>query len=125
MKERIRLKQLLQSKKNHNRRYFLLEEGSTKTPFLIWFDSGIDKAKAPVTSNRVTVGCLWGRKHSVKSNGHTWDEVLHHVHVWQRVDARVWAGLVNVRQAREAVLAVDVHRTRATNTLTTAPAGKQ
>jgi len=48
------------------------------------------------------------------------DEVLHNIHVGKRVNLCVLIFIaVDATEARESILAVNVHRTRATNTLST------
>lgn len=49
--------------------------------------------------------------------GQVGHQVLHHVHVRQRVDLGGLAALVDVAQASQGVLAVDVHRAAATDAL--------
>ena len=54
--------------------------------------------------------------------GHVWHEILDHVHVWQRVELHgVRARLIDVRQAREGVGPVDIHRAATANALAAAP----
>lgn len=51
--------------------------------------------------------------------GEIGDQILHNEHVWERVDDSGVGVLVDVAETGEGVGAVDVHRTGATNTLTT------
>jgi hypothetical protein len=48
--------------------------------------------------------------------GHIRHQVLEDIHVWQRIDLHSGRGfLINVTEACQGVLSVDIHRTRATD----------
>jgi len=50
--------------------------------------------------------------------GHIWHQVLDNVHVWEWVDlADLTAVLVDSREASQVVLAIDIHRAAAANSL--------